>query len=62
MTSLPHFIYGSGQEALSFTAEYGGEHVSNDSIITDEMKSICQKDDSKSLNNPKFVYRKRLNF
>ena len=44
---LPHFIYGSGESALSFTKEYGSasksENENNNAIIEEQQKLLCQK-------------------
>lgn len=55
ITALPHFIYGSGQEALSLTVEYGGVKDSNQTEILSEVdnrKLLCRTNgDYRSLMN-----------
>nr|CAD7432302.1 unnamed protein product [Timema monikensis] len=46
LTALPHFIYGSGEDALALTAEYGRDGLSNRtvgsfSLEKDIKKSMC---------------------
>nr|CAD7602918.1 unnamed protein product [Timema genevievae] len=46
LTALPHFIYGSGEDALALTAEYGRDGLSNRtfgrfSLEKDIRKSMC---------------------
>lgn len=46
ITALPHFVYGSGEQALALTVEYGGMKDSNQTESINEIdnrKLLCSK-------------------
>lgn len=46
ITALPHFLYGSGNEALSLTVEYGAvkdDAQSQEAQLAENHKLLCRK-------------------
>lgn len=44
MTSIPHFIYGAGEDSLDLTEEYGGSMnnlTTHDLILKEKQKNLC---------------------
>lgn len=44
LTALPHFLYGSGEDALSLTKEYGSKYTMNTSYLLEKHKkqTLCE--------------------
>lgn len=51
MNIMPHFLYGPGEDALSLTAEYGGQFDANSTI------EVLEKEKRKTLCNTNGIYR-----
>jgi hypothetical protein len=68
ITALPHFLYGSGSEALSLTLEYGAirdDGQSKEALIAENQKLICRKNGlwcyhNKIKTNHKYFFSNKL--
>lgn len=52
LSSLPHFLYGSGEEALSLTVEHGANYddaTTLEILEREKLKKLCQTDNSECL-------------